>query len=172
MLWYNHCMSELTRVCMSCGKVNRSQGKKFCGRECYYDHKRTHPEAYPYSEEQRRTVSEKQKGPLNPMWRGGIHAYRRMALEMFGDNCNRCDRDGYLVHHKDHNHYNNPLDGSNWEILCMSCHAKEHGFGKDSRTIISECLNCGKQVKRTLRLQSRGHGKFCSHPCYIKRRYG
>jgi len=30
------------------------------------------------------------------------------------------------VHHKDHNHDNNPLDGSNWELLCIYCHENEH----------------------------------------------
>jgi len=26
------------------------------------------------------------------------------------------------VHHRDHNHDNNPPDGSNWELLCVYCH--------------------------------------------------
>ena len=30
------------------------------------------------------------------------------------------------VHHKDHNHDNNPPDGSNWELLCVYCHDDEH----------------------------------------------
>jgi len=30
------------------------------------------------------------------------------------------------VHHKDHNHENNPPDGSNWENLCVYCHENEH----------------------------------------------
>ena len=30
------------------------------------------------------------------------------------------------VHHKDHNHDNNPPDGSNWELLCLYCHDHEH----------------------------------------------
>ncbi|MBL4568066.1 MAG: HNH nuclease family protein [Porticoccus sp.] len=30
------------------------------------------------------------------------------------------------VHHKDHNHDNNPDDGSNWELLCLYCHDHEH----------------------------------------------
>jgi len=30
------------------------------------------------------------------------------------------------VHHKDHNHDNNPPDGSNWELLCLYCHENEH----------------------------------------------
>jgi hypothetical protein len=30
------------------------------------------------------------------------------------------------VHHKDHDHGNNPRDGSNWELLCIYCHDEEH----------------------------------------------
>ena len=30
------------------------------------------------------------------------------------------------VHHKDHNHDNNPPDGNNWELLCLYCHENEH----------------------------------------------
>ena len=30
------------------------------------------------------------------------------------------------VHHKDHNHDNNPANGSNWELLCLHCHDNEH----------------------------------------------
>ena len=30
------------------------------------------------------------------------------------------------VHHKDHNHDNNPPDGSNWELLCLYCHDNAH----------------------------------------------
>ena len=35
------------------------------------------------------------------------------------------------MHHKDHNHDNNPLDGSNWELLCLYCHDNEHSRVKD-----------------------------------------
>ncbi|MDU6453177.1 MAG: YajD family HNH nuclease [Enterobacter hormaechei] len=30
------------------------------------------------------------------------------------------------VHHIDHDHTNNPEDGSNWELLCLFCHDHEH----------------------------------------------
>lgn len=30
------------------------------------------------------------------------------------------------MHHIDHNHNNNPEDGSNWELLCIYCHDNEH----------------------------------------------
>jgi hypothetical protein len=36
------------------------------------------------------------------------------------------------VHHRDHNHDNNPADGSNWELLCVYCHDNEHSRMTDS----------------------------------------
>ncbi len=30
------------------------------------------------------------------------------------------------VHHRDHNHDDNPPDGSNWELLCLYCHDNEN----------------------------------------------
>ena len=32
------------------------------------------------------------------------------------------------VHHKDHNHNNNPADSSNWELLCIYCHTFCFGY--------------------------------------------
>jgi hypothetical protein len=59
--------------------------------------------------------------------------YREQALKMFPWICTHCGRefDGkklsqLTVHHKDHNHDNNPPDGSNWELLCLYCHDNEH----------------------------------------------
>jgi hypothetical protein len=52
---------------------------------------------------------------------------------MFPWICARCGREfsgkrlrELTVHHKDHNHDNNPPDGSNWELLCIYCHDNEH----------------------------------------------
>ncbi|MGH7183884.1 MAG: YajD family HNH nuclease [Nitrospiraceae bacterium] len=60
-------------------------------------------------------------------------SYREQALKMFPWICAHCGRefDGkklsqLTVHHKDHNHDNNPPDGSNWELLCLYCHDNEH----------------------------------------------
>lgn len=68
--------------------------------------------------------------------------YRAQALKMFPHVCGSCGREfegknlkELTVHHKDHNHQNNPSDGSNWELLCLYCHDHEHekhkmkGFG-------------------------------------------
>lgn len=59
--------------------------------------------------------------------------YREQALKIFPWICGRCGREfsgkrlrELTVHHKDHNHENNPPDGSNWELLCIYCHDMEH----------------------------------------------
>ena len=59
--------------------------------------------------------------------------YRGQALKLFPWICGRCAREfdrsnvhQLTVHHKDHNHDNNPPDGSNWELLCVYCHDNEH----------------------------------------------
>jgi len=60
-------------------------------------------------------------------------SYREKALKMYPHICASCAREfsgkrlkELTVHHKDHNHENNPPDGSNWELLCIYCHDHEH----------------------------------------------
>ena len=59
--------------------------------------------------------------------------YRERALKIHPWICAKCGREfsgkklrELTVHHKDHNHDNNPPDGSNWELLCLYCHENEH----------------------------------------------
>lgn len=59
--------------------------------------------------------------------------YREQALKLYPWVCGRCAREfdrrnlsELTVHHRDHNHDNNPTDGSNWELLCIYCHDEEH----------------------------------------------
>ena len=59
--------------------------------------------------------------------------YREQSLRLHPWICGRCSREftranlqELTVHHKDHNHNNNPPDGSNWENLCLYCHDNEH----------------------------------------------
>ena len=68
--------------------------------------------------------------------------YREKSLALHGFICARCAREFdestrhlLTVHHKDGNHSNNPLDGSNWENLCVYCHDDVH-----SRGILGEYL--------------------------------
>lgn len=59
--------------------------------------------------------------------------YRERALKMYPWICGRCAREftrsnlrELTVHHRNHNHDDNPSDGSNWELLCVYCHDNEH----------------------------------------------
>ena len=59
--------------------------------------------------------------------------YREQALTLLPWICGRCAREfdrtnvvQLTVHHRDHDHHNNPPDGSNWELLCVYCHDNEH----------------------------------------------
>jgi hypothetical protein len=59
--------------------------------------------------------------------------YRERALKMYPWVCGRCGREftranvrELTVHHRNHNHDDNPADGSNWELLCVYCHDNEH----------------------------------------------
>lgn len=61
------------------------------------------------------------------------HGYRDRALGMYPWVCGRCAREfsrgnvsELTVHHRNHNHDDNPADGSNWELLCIYCHDNEH----------------------------------------------
>jgi len=88
-------------------------------------------------------------GPADPARRAQLQAelrrdiaarqegYRERALKLLPHVCASCGRsfDGkrlkeLTVHHKDHNHNNNPPDGSNWELLCIYCHDHEHEKNK------------------------------------------
>lgn len=62
-----------------------------------------------------------------------LTGYREQSLKIHPWICGRCGREfthknlhELTVHHKDHNHDNNPADGSNWENLCLYCHDNEH----------------------------------------------
>jgi hypothetical protein len=62
-----------------------------------------------------------------------LQGYREQSLRLHPWVCGRCGREftrenihELTVHHKDHNHDNNPPDGSNWENLCLYCHDNEH----------------------------------------------
>lgn len=67
-------------------------------------------------------------------------SYRGMALKMYPWVCGRCAREfthknlaELTVHHRNHNHDDNPLDGSNWELLCLYCHDNEHQRYEETR---------------------------------------
>ncbi|GLS84400.1 YajD family HNH nuclease [Paraferrimonas haliotis] len=71
--------------------------------------------------------------------------YRDQALKLYPWVCGRCAREfvysnirELTVHHIDHDHTNNPSDGSNWELLCLYCHDHEHSKYTDHQAYGSE----------------------------------
>ena len=67
-------------------------------------------------------------------------SYRARALKLLPHICGSCAREfsgkrlkELTVHHKDHDHNNNPPDGSNWELLCVYCHDHEHEKSLDAK---------------------------------------
>ena len=93
--------------------------------------------------------------------------YRDRALRMYPWICGRCAREfvysnlrELTVHHKDHNHDNNPPDGSNWELLCIYCHDNEHSRYLDS---------AGRTLGREPEVQS-SHQPFADLKSLLKNR--
>ena len=88
--------------------------------------------------------------------------YREKALKLFPHVCGRCTREfegkklrELTVHHRDHNHDNNPPDGSNWELLCLYCHDHEHTRGvQEDRSAATPCERPGRP--------SLGHSPFAA----------
>jgi HNH endonuclease len=67
-------------------------------------------------------------------------SYRGQALKLYPWICGRCTREfdhknlsELTVHHRNHNHDDNPADGSNWELLCLYCHDNEHQRYEETR---------------------------------------
>jgi hypothetical protein len=80
--------------------------------------------------------------------------YREKSLKMYPWVCGRCSREftranvhELTVHHRDHNHDNNPEDGSNWELLCLYCHDNEHARYLDGESVgDTDAANKGSQT--------------------------
>jgi len=84
--------------------------------------------------------------------------YRAQALKLYPKICARCGREfsgenlrELTVHHRDHNHDNNPPDGSNWELLCLYCHDDEHAryLTADDRNIVTPGEESGPMSTHT-----------------------
>src|SRR5574337_338652 len=82
--------------------------------------------------------------------------YREQALKMYPHICSRCGREfagkklrELTVHHKDHNHDNNPPDGSNWELLCLYCHDNEHQKYLDEGPFSGKKVEGGNETPAT-----------------------
>ncbi|HCZ15171.1 MAG TPA: YajD family HNH nuclease [Accumulibacter sp.] len=83
--------------------------------------------------------------------------YREQALKIYPWICGRCSREfthqnlrELTVHHRDHNHDNNPSDGSNWELLCLYCHDNEHSRQLDAEAARQAGINSSGSANRPL----------------------
>lgn len=89
------------------------------------------------------------KGISNPMYKHGMYVFETLRAEIKAQRryCERCNTDleeathyFWVVHHKDHNHWNHDLN--NLELLCKRCHQVEHechlAFTKGATTISKE----------------------------------
>lgn len=83
--------------------------------------------------------------PHSHSYQARVSGYREKALKMYPHICGRCGREfigkrlrELTVHHRDHNHDNNPEDGSNWELLCLFCHDNEHQRQVDAHYATSD----------------------------------
>ncbi len=81
--------------------------------------------------------------------------YREQALKLYPWVCGRCGREfnhsnlrELTVHHRDHDHDNNPPDGSNWELLCLYCHDNEHQRFEEYLKSEGISLNNGDSEKK------------------------
>jgi hypothetical protein len=97
--------------------------------------------------------------------------YREQSLKLHPWVCGRCGREftrenlhELTVHHKDHNHDNNPPDGSNWENLCLYCHDNEHSRYLDQRS--------GSLVSDGQRPATSGHKAFANLKDLLKKNQG
>ena len=107
--------------CLFCGneyKVPncRAEKSKFCSRICL-------------NKSNGIIVSKTRQGENHPLWKGGKNnqVWIKRAKKLFPWCCSFCKSVKRIqVHHIDHNRLNNPFDGSNWKILCQTCHIKLH----------------------------------------------
>lgn len=82
--------------------------------------------------------------------------YREQALKIYPWICGRCAREftranvqQLTVHHRDHNHDNNPTNGSNWELLCIYCHENEHARYLDNAGLGESASGDGQKPQAT-----------------------
>lgn len=80
-------------------------------------------------------------------------SYRGQALKLYPWICGRCAREfthttitELTVHHKNHNHDDNPSDGSNWELLCLYCHDNEHQRYEETRFSTSKSASMSANI--------------------------
>lgn len=118
-------MDGAPKVCKGCNNEYTTTGRnqKRCV-PCQALYKKEYMLNYHQSNYSRKGYS--QDGEGNNNWKGGIGTYRRNGKS----SCEECgSKDHLVVHHKDHDRYNNTAD--NLETLCRGCHQLAHGYCRD-----------------------------------------
>lgn len=142
-------------TCIRCGKdcvdyISRSGRKVYCSKDCQIQHL---------------FIENKKEGLDHYNFQGFKHSntLRKMAFVLHGKECSKCGGTSDLhVHHVDHDHGNNPFDGSNWMILCSTCHMNYHGIVKSlvAENNLIACPNCDQEFH-----PRHSKTKFCSRSC-------
>ena len=121
------------------------------------------------------------RGEFHPNWKGGItnrpHSVRiavKRRVEEIGK-CERCGETNNLQGHHKITYADCPDKGAdplNIEVICASCHAKEHPSLAPMITLprfrtgsIITCIECGKE--RYIAPHKLKTAKFCSHACQL-----
>lgn len=112
------------------------------------------------------------RGKENPQYKYGAGEFTRIRAELKEKigKCERCGKDlqnvghyEWVVHHKNHNHYDN--SEGNFELLCKRCHQLEHECRKRiPKTYEKVCLLCDEPFIAKVHNQ-----KYCSQCLKIQR---
>jgi hypothetical protein len=110
-----------TKLCIGCNKLFtfmsfdcETENRRYCSRDC--------------SNKNNADKLKLRIGNKNPNWKHGLNAVNNKngsIRKLLPNNCNRCGSNKYLrAHHINRNRKDNRLE--NLEIICESCHNKEH----------------------------------------------
>jgi hypothetical protein len=77
----------MKNICPICGKreIKRHPGAKYCGRDCYYQMKRIRGDRVVWTDEMRKSLSEKYVGSGNPMYGKVSHLRGKKRPEFSGE---------------------------------------------------------------------------------------
>lgn len=128
------------KTCIICGNSFEGSGPsaKYCNKHLYIKELEAKRKNKERATQRRRKNGCKigqgaPKGEQHPNYKHGFYVAQSQSREYRQKVrfCERCNIDTYILsrwhwvmHHKDHNHANHSHD--NLELLCKSCHAKEH----------------------------------------------
>ncbi len=138
-------------ICENCKKVfkgKKDNPNRFCSIECRKKFFR---------------------GSNHPCFKDGqspgyVYKNIQRSIELLGNDCQICGVTSPIdLHHRDGNPANNPLDGSNWQRLCKSCHRKLHWIPKRKWKSLKEAYTFYdylQKLKRKSEIQNLMYKRF------------